>query len=110
MTVDVDRFDPGKTELAGSGKVLPTALVPGEVGITCQVIVDDGDTKFLTHNLKTLQEAFDDVYAALSHPVDPASFLSLRIHCAATKETSVHIQCTTTHTHTHIQCMSTYNN
>ena len=36
MAVDVDRFDPGRPEKQGSG-VVPTALIPGDIAIPCQV-------------------------------------------------------------------------
>ena len=36
VVVDVDRFDPGRPEKQGSG-VVPTALIPGDIAIPCQV-------------------------------------------------------------------------
>ena len=36
VAVDVDRFDPGRPEKQGTG-VVPTALIPGDIAIPCQV-------------------------------------------------------------------------
>lgn len=36
VVVDVDRFDPGRPEKQGS-RVVPTALIPGDIAIPCQV-------------------------------------------------------------------------
>ena len=36
IVVEVDRFDPGRL-LKGNEKIVPTALIPGDIAIPCQV-------------------------------------------------------------------------
>ena len=36
VAIDVDRFDPGRPGKPGDG-VVPTAVIPGDIAIPCQV-------------------------------------------------------------------------
>ncbi len=51
---------------------------------------------YLSHNLHNLQEAIADLATNLTRPLsslDPATFISLRLHCACSEEGLVTVQC-----------------
>ena len=52
--------------------------------------------KHLTHNLVTLNEAFEQLELRLSRhpcPLDPAHLLSLRLHCSCASDGGLTVQC-----------------
>ena len=110
ITLEVDRFDPGRTNKERTA-ITPTSPIPGDIVVKTQVCTykphvqytcgdyshyfmqvvfgSHPDSKYLTHNLTTLGETLDEMTKSLtlcSLTLDPSSLLSLRAHLSCSHD------------------------